>query len=52
MRHVRVGRIALLLVSTATIFAVFVGTSSAKPIVNERFHDEGTFVEPNFWAPG
>src|SRR5687768_11178976 len=51
MRHVRTRRLALL-VSTATVFAVFAGTSSAKPIVNERFHDEGTFVEPDFCGAG
>jgi len=52
MRHVPKRRLALLLASTATIFAVFVGTSSAKPIVNERFHEEGTFVEPDFCGAG
>jgi hypothetical protein len=55
MRHLRslgIGsrklRLASVLALTATVSAVMAGPASAEPILHERFHDEGTFVEQNF----
>ena len=48
MAHSRKRRLVAALVSAATVFVVFVGSTSAKVIFEEQFHDEGTFVETSF----
>ena len=41
-------RLAAVLALTTTVSAVVAGTASAQPILHERFHDEGTFVDQSF----
>jgi hypothetical protein len=46
--HSRRLRLAALLAFCATALALVAGTASAKQILRESFHDEGTFVIENF----
>jgi hypothetical protein len=52
MKQLRMPRFVRVLAVTVTAFAVFAGASAAKPFFSERFHEEGTFVEPDFCGAG
>jgi hypothetical protein len=48
MRHSRKLGLLAVLALIAMASAILAGTASAKPIFQERFHDEGSFVEEDF----
>jgi hypothetical protein len=52
MRRSRKLRLSAILALGATAAAVLAVAASAEPLVNERFHDEGTFVNPDFCGAG
>ena len=51
MKHSRTRRSAALLAVGAISVAVLAATASGKPILNERFHDEGFNLVEDFCAP-
>ena len=51
MRHSRKLRLTAIL-ALAAAAAMLAGVASAKPLLKERFHDEGTFVDDNFCGVG
>ena len=52
MRHSRTLRLSAILALGATAAAMLAVAASAKPLVKESFHDEGTFVDEDFCEAG
>ncbi len=52
MRHSRKLRLSAILALGATAAAMLAVAASAEPLLKERFHDEGTFVDQDFCGAG
>jgi hypothetical protein len=52
LRHSRKLRLSVILALGATAAAMLAVAASAEPLLKERFHDEGTFVDQNFCGAG
>ena len=52
LRHSRKLRLSAILALGATAAAMLAVAASAQPLLQERFHDEGTFVDEDFCGAG
>ena len=52
MKHSRALRLSAILALGATAAAMLAVAASAKPLLKESFHDEGTFVDEDFCGAG
>ena len=52
LRHSRKLRLSAILALGATVAAMLAVAASAEPLLKERFHDEGTFVDEDFCGAG